>query len=257
VTEARVAARRLVAAAAVVVVLLFLAYFYRSSRPGSHAGYVAPYIRERPQRSKVPRFIASAPEPSGQDDGRAARSTTEVITMGVEPAKAASHGHSYNVVHAVSLGAVRESIKAIGGDLWRTIAVQDRGFYLSYAGGIFECAEAYMRRVGLKSWNPTGSVRFDVEVVEGTLFIRKALPFKEPDYAYKPDRDFWKCYEGAVTQLAFHCNGCKMGKQTFLWLLKPTVQVLGVGADAGVGLPDPSRDNVLVLLKKEASPQTP
>jgi hypothetical protein len=150
--------------------------------------------------------------------------------------------------YAASLVAVRESVKAVGGDLFRTILLEDRGFYLSYAGGIRECGEDFIRRSSeFVNWLPNGSVALDVEVADSRLTIVRAVRLHDEERFTQPDDKFWECYQGAVTKLAFRCNGCKPGKHRIFWQLKPVLLERGRAPVPEARLPDPEGDPVLLI----------
>jgi hypothetical protein len=149
----------------------------------------APRDRRQMQAWRPPRFLPSS---DAHPPIRAPASST----VPMAPATASSSNRPaqsgpQGVTYAASLAAVRESVKAIGGDLFRTLLLEDRGFYLSYAGGIRDCADGFIKQSAeFVNWIPTGSLAFDVEVRENRLRVIRAVPLRDKERHTQRDDAF-------------------------------------------------------------------
>jgi hypothetical protein len=226
-------------------------YLVMSIRAGARS--TTPSVSEesapgaRPVLPRVPRFVtpSSAAAPAVEVFEAPARSNGPDAT-----ASAKDEQHLYKYDLAISIGQMLNSVKLIGGDLRTRLFDQDRAFYFSYAGDIPKCSDSYLERSNLKSWSPSGSLRFHVEVKDGRLTIVGADHLPEPTGRYLPDEEFWKCYKSAVVgKMGLICKGCREGKFNIFWRLRPKTFELGQPVYDGPLMP-PDRDDVFFMTNK-------
>ena len=89
--------------------------------------------------------------------------------------------------------------------------------YLSYAGGVGDCAEALMQRRGYNvNWVLQGRARVKLVVRDGVVRVAKAELIEQRVVGGRPvDDEFRECYGRAFADLAFTCAGCRAGSLEF------------------------------------------
>jgi hypothetical protein len=145
------------------------------------------------------------------------------------------------------LADMRKAMKSVGGDFHDTMVAKMRIWHLSRAGGIPDCAFAFMKRQGRQSWLLRGSVVFQAEVSNGLLQFLEATAAPD-NSAHAPDDEFWRCYEQAAQRIAFRCEGCIEGRHTLPWNVRPYPFEVGKHPwSAYQDPPDPAVDTKIVF----------